>query len=399
MNHMKYFLLLFSAFLFLGGCKKAKQAGLVQGKIAELKSEYAPDGRVAVFQLEMDDRQAPMVIRGQTQFPEALEEFRTFLDTSGIAYTDSVEILPAAELEGVHFGVVRVPVGNMRAMPRHQAEMATQAILGTPLRIWDKEGDWYRVQTPDGYLGWMDADGFTPMKVDQYRSWQDHEKVMVTGPFSVVFLGDTARGPIVTPVFEGQILTSLGGPVGGFHEVALPDGRHGYLYEYHAVPMDRWLASRSPGREAIVSTAMDFMGTSYLWGGTSPYGFDCSGFTKTVFYLNGLLLPRDASQQVHVGQDLGTSIDFAQWQPGDLLFFGRAQKGDQPEKITHVAIYTGNGKMIHASGNVKVESLRRADPDFAAHRYETFVRAKRVLGATGAQSARTLSSMPEYAGE
>ena len=110
---------------------------------------------------------------------------------------------------------------------------------------------------------------------------------------------------------------------------------------------------------------------------------DCSGFTKTVYYLNGLMLPRDASQQVHVGIEVETDPSLKNLQPGDFLFFGRKATSSAKEKITHVAIYLGDGKMIHSSERVRIQSLKRGDEDFAENRLNTLVRAKRLLENIG----------------
>lgn len=380
-------------------CGKEVKPDVVTEKIADLKAEFAPDKRVSIFNVEVQSDVDPIVIRGETQYPEAKEALKVFLDTSGIAFVDSIAILPDTELGGSHFGIVRLAVCNIRTAPKHAAELSTQATLGTPLRIWKKEGNWYYVQTPDRYLGWLDAAGLTPMQVEQYRQWSKRPKRIVTARNSFVYLEADARSPIVTNTLAGNILAQTGGIENGYYAVGLPDGRQGFIRLHDTDDFDNWLQSRMFTDSAIIASANTFMGVPYLWGGTSPNGFDCSGFTKTVFFLNGLVLPRDASQQVHVGVDLGTELDFGKWLPGDLLFFGRSEKEELPEKITHVAIYLGNGKFIHSAGNVKVESLKRTDPDFAPHRYDSFVRAKRMLGVSGDNGVYALTTMPEYIGE
>jgi hypothetical protein len=396
---MKQIIFLVVWALLFSSCTKEKPADAITEKISELKAEYAPDNRVSIFNVEANTSHDPVVLKGETQYPEAKEALTFFLDTSGISFVDSITLLPDLELNGMHFGVVRISVCNIRSLPKHSAELSTQSTLGTPLRIWKKKGDWYFVQTPDKYLGWIDAGGFTPMSIEQYRQWLGKDKVIVTSRHSVVFAQPIDEAQIVSNTLAGNILLKSGGFVNGFYSVGLPDGRQGYIAKNDVLDLGNWIENRVFSDSSIVATAHTFMGVPYLWGGTSPNGFDCSGFTKTVFYLNGMVLPRDASQQVHVGTDLGTDLDFSKWQPGDLLFFGRAKTDETTEKITHVAIYIGDGKMIHSAGNVKIESLKRSDPDFAAHRYDSFVRAKRMIGESGDNGVYALSTMPEYTGK
>ena len=123
------------------------------------------------------------------------------------------------------------------------------------------------------------------------------------------------------------------------------------------------------------------MGIPYLWGGTSSKGLDCSGFSKTVYYANGIILPRDASQQVFSGDLVDTENDFENLQKGDLLFFGFSTDGNKKERITHVAIYIGNKNFIHASGKVKINSIDKNSEIFDEFRLKTFIRAKRILGS------------------
>ncbi|MFT7249470.1 MAG: cell wall-associated NlpC family hydrolase, partial [Arcticibacterium sp.] len=121
------------------------------------------------------------------------------------------------------------------------------------------------------------------------------------------------------------------------------------------------------------------MGVPYLWGGTSWKGVDCSGFTRTSFLMNGVYLPRDASQQAFVGDLVNTSDGFEELNQGDLLFFGRETK--QGPKVVHVAIYLGDLKFIHSSGMVRYGSFDKASLKFDSYNLDRFLFAKRIIGS------------------
>src|SRR5690606_1591432 len=108
----------------------------------------------------------------------------------------------------------------------------------------------------------------------------------------------------------------------------------------------------------MVETSKTLLGRPYMWGGTSTKGMDCSGFTKTVYFLNGFQLPRDASQQVFAGSLVSKNPEeYSSFKKGDFLFFGTRGTEGKPDKVVHVAMYLGDGRFINASGEIKIESL------------------------------------------
>jgi gamma-D-glutamyl-L-lysine dipeptidyl-peptidase len=365
------------------GCaeKTAGEDNAVREWIDQIRLKYAPDKRVAIFNVSYENG----IIRGETNLPEARELLAREIRSRSL--TDSVVLLTPS------YGFVNVSVCNIRSEPRHSAELSTQSLMGTPLKIYKEQNGWYFVQTPDGYLGWLDDGGLVQANPERYAAWQRSEKVVVSTPFAFIY-ADLEKN-IVSDVVEGNILEA-GELMDRYRQVRLPDGRTGIIDAASIVPYQEFITLKEPLLENILHTSHQFMGRPYLWGGTSGKGMDCSGFTKTVFYLNGLELPRDASQQVNVGLEVPSDTTLQNLIAGDLIFFGTKGNNDQRERITHVAIYLGKGKIIHASDRVQIESLKRGDPDFAEARLKSMVRAKRMLENLGENGVRKLEDHPIY---
>lgn len=396
MNIKSVYPLLLLLILSVSSCNHDPIPSEVTRAIESVRQEYAPDKRVARFELEAKATADGVVLAGESNLPEARRRLLNRLEEAGIEVVDEIKMLPDVEgLSGNIYGVVRLSACNIRSEPRHSAELSTQATLGTILRVHKEQDGWFLVQTPDDYFGWLDAGGFAPMTREALRVWKEADKVVYLPDFGFSLARPNPDARPVSDLLAGNILELLE-EKGDYVRVAYPDGRSAFIPAEDTAGYEAWLSSRRPRADAILTTAQTFLGRPYLWGGASGKGVDCSGYTKTVFYLNGLLLPRDASQQVHTGVELETDSTFSNLQPGDLLFFGRKATEEQPERIVHVAIYMGEGKIIHSSGMVCIESLRRGDPDFNEYRFNTFVRAKRPLSDIGENGVFRLSETAYY---
>jgi len=396
MNIKSAYPLLLLLILLTFSCDHDPIPSEVTRTIESVREEYAPDRRVARFEVEAMATANGLVLAGESNLPKARQTLMNRLEEAGIEVIDEIEMLPdVEELNGHIYGVVRLSACNIRSEPRHSAELSTQSTLGAILRVHKEQDGWFLVQTPDDYFGWLDAGGFTPMTREQLSVWKAADKVVYLPDFGFSLAQPERAARPVSDLMAGNILRLLE-TEGDYMRVAYPDGRPAYITATDLAGYDAWLSSRRYQADAILATAQTFLGRPYLWGGTSGKGVDCSGYTKTVFYLNGLLLPRDASQQVHTGMEIETDSTFSNLQAGDLLFFGRKATGEKPERIVHVAIYMGEGKIIHSSGIVCIESLRRGDPDFNEYRFNTFVRAKRPLSGIGENGVQRLGETAYY---
>ncbi len=370
---------------------------MIADVLKEARRTLAPDRRVAVFDVQGEVRGDEAVLTGEIHSADMKRALLGYLKEHGVTkVVDSIVALPQASLGEKTRGVVSLSVANIRYKPDHPAEMATQALLGTPVRVLKREHGWLYVQTPDDYLGYTD-DNIVLMTQAEYTAWAGQPKIIVTAEMSTVRESTDPQSQQVGDIVAGCIL-ALKADAGTHFEVLYPDGRTGFVRKEDAEPLDAYVAHARATPETIVATAKRFFGVPYFWGGTSAKALDCSGFTKTVYFLNGIVLPRDASQQALVGEVVDTS-NGVNLQPGDLLFFGAKAKGDRRERVTHTAISIGGKRFIHASGEVRYNSLDPKDPDFSSGREQSFLRARRIIGAPESTGLRFLNNNPYYTGK
>lgn len=213
------------------------------------------------------------------------------------------------------YGICKLSAIALRKEARHGSEMVSQLLYNELYTVLDKTQEWVLIQTDlVRYQGWIQAKQLYEISEEEYKDLKA-KKVFLTNK------------PIVE--YNGQFL-SMGTP----------------LYEPQLNAMEM-LSEFHP--ELMVDYAKMLLGAPYLWGGRTVMGIDCSGFVQVCARLAGLVLPRDASQQVKEGE----LVYFLQeTQPGDLAFFG-----DEDGVITHVGIIMGNEQIIHSSGQVRIDYL------------------------------------------
>ena len=378
--------------LFSSCERPAERKAVYQSTLDSLKQSYAPDHRTAVFDLTVEQGATGIVVKGEVDNPQAKEgSLAALAKAAGAPLVDSIRVLPDPGL-GVHrFGIVSVSVGNVRTTPDHASELCTQTMMGMVLRLLKKEDGWYFVQLPDKYLGWFEAKSMKVTTAEGVDAWRSSGKAIVTAYFSVVRATPSSKGLPVSDAVMGDVLQKLTHN-GNWVGVELPDGRRGYLETGNVEDFERWKAERRLTPGDIEKTAKLFIGVPYLWGGTSPKGMDCSGFTKTVFRLNGMELNRDADEQAQMGEPVELGENFRNLKKGDLLFFGRKATANKSERISHVGIYLENGEYIHSPGGagVRLNSFDPSAPDFSRYERDRFVRARRLIGT------KQVSELPQH---
>jgi cell wall-associated NlpC family hydrolase len=250
--------------------------------------------------------------------------------------------------------------------------------MGEVVRVWKRTGRWLLVQSADAYLSWMERGSLKLCTKEEADAWQHSPLLIVTALESLIQDQPRADGQPVSDVVLGCLVKKTGEEAEWF-KVELPDGRLGYLAKNSATDYAAWRTSRRATPENIERAARQFLGRPYLWGANTPRGLDCSGFTKLVYFLNGIELNRNASQQALQGVEVPLDSDLAKLRKGDLLFFGFERGDERPGRVSHVGIYLGDKLFIQSSQLVRLSSLDPGSPIRDAMRIRGLLKARRVL--------------------
>src|SRR5690606_16174570 len=228
------------------------------------------------------------------------------------------------------FGICNLAIVPVRAEASDRSEITSQLLFGEHFEILEQNGSWAFVKIEyDGYQGWIDTKQFQKISESDYAQLSS-DPVILNGDL-IEYV--TAQDNFLMPIPIGASLSFLNHPevnVQGFDFEGLK-------------------TSGVKPKPNIVTTAFLYMNAPYLWGGKTPFGIDCSGFTQMCYKLNGYRLLRDASQQATQGEPLSF---IEESEPGDLAFFD-----NEEGRITHVGIIMENNYIIHASGKVRIDRL------------------------------------------
>ncbi|MCG2419117.1 C40 family peptidase [Aequorivita sp. F47161] len=223
------------------------------------------------------------------------------------------------------YGICNLSIVPLRAEASDASEMVTQVLYGEHFKILETRKKWSRIRLAfDAYEGWIDNKQFLNITEEDYSNFEeipsklssdlvDFVTVSENQLFSICVGSSVSASEYLNHQFEGRFVSAM------------------------------------LSKEHLIETALLYLNTPYLWGGKSPFGIDCSGFTQMVYKLNGYKLKRDASEQATQGEALSF---IEESEPGDLAFFD-----NEEGKITHVGIIMSDNYIIHAHGKVRIDRL------------------------------------------
>lgn len=386
---MKKIYLLLSAALLLNIGAFGQNVNALFNKISnDVMNKYAPDERDKTYDVSLIEKDGKLMLVGSTTEKEAVEALVSRLADAGITAQNRIDLLPSNSLKGKTYGIVCMSTASFNCDGRFSGESGTQALMGMPVRILEEnDDDWYRCINMEGYTAWVITRSVKAMTKAEYEEYLAKPKVFVNKKYSTLYSEKNVSSLPVSDLVWGCILIDEGRQ-GAWRKVSVADGRTGYVPEEDVIDLNKWMDNAVPTEKNIVETAKQFCGFPYVWGGTSIKGVDCSGLTKSAYFLNGYVLRRDASQQCKTGDSVDvhkfvegtyTKAALANLRPGDLLFFGRKAENGRKERVTHVAIYMGDGKIIHSSNIVRINSLIPGEKDYYAGA-KRLLKARRIIG-------------------
>lgn len=228
------------------------------------------------------------------------------------------------------FGVCNLANIPLRLEPSDRSELVSQVLFGEHFSILEQNQKWSKIQLAyDDYEGWVDNKQFQKITEEQFQQLSKDSIVLNSDLIEYI----TSPNNLLLPIPLGASLSFLN------HESV----------NIEHFSFEGLKTSGEKPKANLINTAFLYMHAPYLWGGKTPFGIDCSGFTQMVYKLNGYKLLRDASQQANQGEALSF---IEESEPGDLAFFD-----NEEGNIIHVGIIMDDNYIIHASGKVRIDRL------------------------------------------
>ncbi|MFV0345941.1 MAG: C40 family peptidase [Bacteroidales bacterium] len=357
--------------LFLCSCRNSAD---LEAYVNNISSQYITDKALEVYNISVDNSGNIPILRGETTSETAYNALITTLDSVNVSCSDSIKLLKPLDEKG--WGLITVSVANLRGRASHSSEMVSQTLLGTPVQIYKKKGSWLLVRTPDSLVSYVQSLNVRRLSEYEFEKWKKSDRYMYMSDYDVL---KSVDGEAVMNILSGDIVA------GEKYDNQLKISN--MLPEKNTVALlavDNLLSLRElqdkyqrVNIDEMCEQALSMLGRPYSWGGTSPVGLDCSGFMRVLFRNQGYLISRNTYQQAKAGQE----VDASSWQnfkKGDLIFFGSST--EKKDRITHVGLYLGEGRVIHSSGYVRINSFKEDDELYSKRLLGRIMTARRYAG-------------------
>lgn len=364
------------------GCRKiptdSEILQTVQSILAEISTSHNLDDREVVFEITAAVQRRTVTLKGKTSEPSLKEELISRVSAiRGAKVQDSVEVLPSRTLGDKTFALVKEPVINLGDGPNQNqgSHVVTQAKIGDILMLLEEKDGWYLAQmAADKYLGWVSDAEIWRIDKGTLSSYLSGKVALVVAKMTSALDAPGGKKILEKDLVQGVVL-----PVKSLDSswvaVKLPGRDVAYVKASDVRVFDQFdqVFAEKKGADAVIATAKQYLGLPYLWGGTTAYGFDCSGFTQFCFRMNGYFLRRDADMQYEMGEAVS---DRKNLKPGDLVFFETYKKGP-----SHVGIYIGDSRFIHASSSkgVTINSFDPSHSDYSPDLDRRYLGARRII--------------------
>jgi gamma-D-glutamyl-L-lysine dipeptidyl-peptidase len=390
---IKFPILLTGIMFVMAACKTSYNSHYQQ-EIDSIAAKYVPDHRVGICNVKLKSgEKGTLILTGETTNLTAKNEIIKTLYNRDILLIDSVILLPDTIRNKEYSGLVTLSVINLRKHPDHASELVSQARLGTPVLILKNNDSWLLIQTPDNYISWTEESSIKLLNRSEMAKWKKASRVIYLENTGWLYDTPSVNSGVVGDLVGGSIIEKIG-ELNGYDNVILPDGRKGFVEKKKVMDFDDWKNTISCTEESICKVSKTFLGLPYLWGGTSAKAVDCSGFAQSVYFMNGLILSRDASLQALHGVAVDITDGYRRLRKGDLLFFGSKVNGTS--HVTHVAIYIGSNEYINSSGRVMIDSLDSTQINYLSYRISSLLSAKRIIGVENDPGIVRVSKHPWY---
>ena len=295
--------------------------------------------------------------------------------------------------DGPQWAVVNSSSCFLRIKPDYESGNETQCLMGTVLRVHGADRYWRLVDAPDYKDVWTTQLNVAFMDEAGKDAWIAAPKYICSVEYTHLFEEPSATAQRICDFTMGDLVRKGTESRRGWVQVYLPSGKACWARAYDVMDFDEWVRTRETTRERLIATAKRLLGTPYMWGGASVKHFDCSGFTQFVYRQCGIVLPRNAREQIHTGEEI--PYDFDKMLPGDLIFYGTPATKNKPMVVAHVAMYMGEKKIIHSSQVVRINSLVPEGEDYYERTNPLGVR--RILGSVdNGRGIRSVATRPWY---